>query len=45
MKDVLLNVVLAEQFAERFYGSLIGSIDLTPRLLGVDRDAATWRLF
>lgn len=39
MCEIPANVVLAEQFAERFDGFSIGSNDLTQLLLGVDRDS------
>jgi pyruvate,water dikinase len=39
MGEIPANVVLAEQFAERFDGFSIGSNDLTQLMLGVDRDS------
>jgi pyruvate, water dikinase len=43
MCEIPANVVLAEQFAERFDGFSIGSNDLTQLVLGVDRDSARLR--
>jgi len=40
MVEIPANVVLAEQFAERFDGFSIGSNDLTQLVLGIDRDSA-----
>jgi len=40
MCEVPSNIVLAEEFAQRFDGFSIGSNDLTQLVLGVDRDSA-----
>src|SRR3546814_11179360 len=40
MCEIPSNVILADAFASRFDGFSIGSNDLTPLILGVDRDAA-----
>ena len=40
MCELPSNVLLAEQFAQRFDGFSIGSNDLTQLVLGVDRDSA-----
>jgi len=39
MAEIPANIVLAEQFADRFDGFSIGSNDLTQLTLGVDRDS------
>ncbi|WP_042365669.1 phosphoenolpyruvate synthase [Streptacidiphilus neutrinimicus] len=40
MAEIPANIILAEQFAERFDGFSIGSNDLTQLTLGVDRDSS-----
>ena len=40
MCEIPSNIMLAEQFAERFDGFSIGSNDLTQLVLGIDRDSA-----
>jgi pyruvate,water dikinase len=40
MAEIPSNIVLAEQFAQRFDGFSIGSNDLTQLVLGVDRDSS-----
>ncbi|GHF07794.1 phosphoenolpyruvate synthase [Streptomyces morookaense] len=40
MAEIPANILLAEEFAERFDGFSIGSNDLTQLTLGVDRDSA-----
>lgn len=39
MCEIPSNVILAEQFADRFDGFSIGSNDLTQLILGIDRDS------
>ncbi|MDQ2075298.1 phosphoenolpyruvate synthase [Marinimicrobium sp. ABcell2] len=43
MCEIPSNVILAEQFAERFDGFSIGSNDLTQLILGIDRDSTELR--
>jgi pyruvate,water dikinase len=43
MCEIPSNVILAEEFAQRFDGFSIGSNDLTQLVLGVDRDSARLR--
>lgn len=40
MAEIPSNILLAQQFAERFDGFSIGSNDLTQLVLGVDRDSS-----
>jgi pyruvate,water dikinase len=40
MAEIPSNIILADQFADRFDGFSIGSNDLTQLVLGVDRDTA-----
>ncbi len=40
MCEIPSNVILADQFAQRFDGFSIGSNDLTQLVLGIDRDSA-----
>ncbi|MFQ5679022.1 MAG: phosphoenolpyruvate synthase [Gemmatimonadota bacterium] len=40
MAEIPSNVILAEEFADRFDGFSIGSNDLTQLVLGVDRDSS-----
>jgi pyruvate, water dikinase len=41
MCEIPSNVILADEFSQRFDGFSIGSNDLTQLILGVDRDAST----
>ncbi len=43
MCEIPSNIILAEQFAERFDGFSIGSNDLTQLVLGIDRDSQALR--
>ncbi len=43
MCEIPANVILAEQFCERFDGFSIGSNDLTQLVLGIDRDSSELR--
>ena len=43
MCEIPSNIVLAEEFAQRFDGFSIGSNDLTQLILGVDRDSGQLR--
>jgi pyruvate,water dikinase len=40
MAEIPSNIILAEEFAQRFNGFSIGSNDLTQLVLGVDRDSS-----
>lgn len=44
MCEIPSNVVLADQFAQRFDGFSIGSNDLTQLVLGIDRDSEALKL-
>jgi pyruvate,water dikinase len=41
MAEIPANIVLVDEFAERFDGFSIGSNDLTQLTLGIDRDSET----
>lgn len=43
MCEIPSNIILAEQFAQRFDGFSIGSNDLTQLVLGIDRDSQALR--